>query len=219
MGTCDPNSCFVGYARFNSTYCLRCLNGCSSCNSTAPFNCIGCLVGSYSSMNGNASICSNCDYGCGSCSGPNACFSCLPNFQLADGQCTPLCFLPCVVCGVANSKQVCQRCLQGYSLQNGSCTPDFSCAGPGSCEFCPLGYFPWRGSCQACQSNCDFCTLAAPDPAFTLSGSNYLPFLTCGQCTNGYFLDSTSNCLPCSSACLTCTSSNLCAQCKLGHFL
>lgn len=112
-GTCDEGSCFIGYANFNLTTCIRCLNGCSSCIGTYPFTCIGCLVGSYiANASDSSSACLNCDYGCDECTGPKACISCFPNFNLANGICTPLCVLPCVSCTLlANKTQICSTCL------------------------------------------------------------------------------------------------------------
>lgn len=60
-GLCDSYSCSLGYGQFNSTICLRCLNGCASCNGIYPFNCIGCLIGSYPTVN---QTCQNCPIGC-----------------------------------------------------------------------------------------------------------------------------------------------------------
>jgi hypothetical protein len=111
-GTCDDNSCFLGYAKFNTTTCIRCLNGCTSCEGTYPFKCIGCLVGTYSVTNANVSSCLSCDYGCDQCTGPNTCLSCNPYFNLANGTCTPLCSLPCVTCSLSgNMSQICSICL------------------------------------------------------------------------------------------------------------
>jgi hypothetical protein len=220
---------------------MRCLNGCSSCNTTYPFACIGCLLGSYAvtptltnvSNTTNATntinatntanttpYCLNCDYGCDECTGPKACLSCSPNFNLANGICNPLCVLPCVACSLsANNSQICSSCLLGYVLSNGSCVGDYSCLSSKICEFCPLGYFAYRGSCHTCSSNCAQCTFAPGDPAFVVSGNNYVPYLNCTQCGPGFYLDPSLACFSCPKNCSQCLSPSSCTHCLPGHFL
>ena len=52
-GTCDPSSCSIGHTRINSSACLPCMKGCTSCNNVYPFNCLGCLIGTFN----NSGVC------------------------------------------------------------------------------------------------------------------------------------------------------------------
>jgi hypothetical protein len=89
----------------------------------------------------------------------------------------------------------------------------------GICEFCPLGYFAYRGSCYNCQSNCAHCSFAPDDPTFVISANNYVHFLNCTQCLAGYYLDTTMTCLSCPKNCSVCVSPTACTNCLPGYFL
>lgn len=214
-GTCDDGSCFLGYVLANTTSCVRCLQGCASC-SLSSLTCIGCLVGSYSLPN---SSCANCPAGCLTCTNYTTCTSCDPNFSLQNGACLVACELPCVACSSPNGTQTCTNCLQGYSLIGGNCQADFSCEASSICEFCPLGFFAYKGQCHQCASNCMACTFSPTDPAFVVSGSNYFSYLSCTKCNTGFYIDTSLNCQPCRSTCRHCLALNLCSQCVAGYFL
>lgn len=109
--------------------------------------------------------------------------------------------------------------MQGYSLLAGVCSPNFSCMSLNICEFCPIGYFAYRGQCYSCPSNCIKCIFATQDPSFVISGSNYLPFVTCQRCNQSYYLDTTQNCKKCLVNCLYCYSAYSCNVCASSYFL
>lgn len=135
---------------------MRCLGGCASCKSVYPFECIGCLLGTYSSASSNFT-CVNCPYGCAQCSNSVNCLACNPYYKLVNGKCSPLCILPCISCDWSGNVQSCSQCLQGYTVVKGTCQPNFSCMSSNICEFCPLGYFAYRGQCYSCPSSCIKC--------------------------------------------------------------
>lgn len=88
-GACDAYSCSVGYTRYNSTGCLPCKLGCPSCESVFPFNCIGCLIGTYNES--KSSNCESCPLGCSACSSATTCTTCIDYYVLSAGSCKQYC--------------------------------------------------------------------------------------------------------------------------------
>lgn len=123
-------------------------------------------------------------------------------------------------CTWSNGVQICSSCLRGYSLTNGTCVGSFGCVAQSICEFCPLGYFAYRGVCYECMPNCASCQFLPSDPAFVIAGTNYLSYLNCSYCGKGYFMSPTARiCTLCDANCAFCDSKKNCLRCSDGYFL
>ena len=209
--------CSVGYTWVSSTSCLPCMQGCPSCNNTFPFTCLGCLIGTYLASN---NTCISCQNGCYNCSS-SGCLVCFEYYLLSKGICYPYCQLPCLACSWSNGVQICQSCLRGYALSSsGTCIPNLGCVTQLNCEYCPLGFFVYKGQCFACLGNCDTCTFTPPDLSFIITSFNYVPYLNCTRCTSGYYLDpSKLICMLCPDNCQVCLAGLNCQICRNGFFV
>lgn len=191
-GTCV--SCSSYCTSCNSQGCLKCGTGfyltsagtcapncvapCSTCSTTAPSSCTGCLIG-YT-LNNVTSTCtplSACPNG--------VCYACPLGFALSSNTC-----VQCATgsnCGRCNpaANATCYSCLSGYYLNTSastcvSCpTGCQTCSNPSNCLSCSSGYglvsqpVSTSGSCVACQSPCAQC-MGSPT--------------TCVACVSGYAL-------------------------------
>lgn len=120
------------------------------------------------------------------------------------------CLAPCLTC---ISEYTCSSCSFG-GLLNGSCLSD-----------CPYGYYLTNNNiCSKCDAICGGCVgisnncTECPNGKYLTKYLNQISTyqLTCSSsCMDGYFASSSlSQCIPCSSLCLTCniTTSN-CISC------
>lgn len=148
---------------------MPCSPGCGLCKSLT--SCTNCVVSAFDNNNGSCTCpsgyyfattptryCSKCSNYCTSCSSPDACTSCLPNFKLIQGVCVcPLgwfiqngtctsCANGCASCGGLTN---CTGCKPGTFLQNGICV-----------SRCSVGFYQDGGACSPCPSLCSFCQQA-----------------------------------------------------------
>ncbi|CAG2060640.1 unnamed protein product [Timema podura] len=151
-GTQCLTTCLTGLYLDQDT-CMPCLHTCQSC--TSRVNCTH-----YYSNHG---VCAKCYLSCMTCSGPDKthCVSCPDEWQLAGGECSPMC-----PGGFFLSRFGCQRCHPYCQTCAGegrlNCT---SCAAPfmlerGLCIKC-LGsqyYDPTTQLCRPCHESCLTCS-------------------------------------------------------------
>jgi hypothetical protein len=185
--------------------CTKCFNGCSSCPSTSPSECLACGSSLYLS---DTSECLPCPAVCLTCSSPTTCLSCPYNSLLQDNQCYTLIPRPCQ----AQVKNTCTVCYLGYILDQGSCKIDSSCNATKTCATCDKNYYLSSGQCLECKTSsvtCDYCQPSSPSECLT--------------CVVGYYLRrSTSSCTLCSEAmagCTECNSKNVCTAAASGYYL
>lgn len=141
--------------------------------------------------------------------------------MLSNGVCFPYCQLPCLSCTWSKNVQICQSCLRGYILStNGTCITNLVCTTQSVCEYCPLGYFVYKGQCVACLRNCDTCLFNPPDLSFIIASFNYVPYINCTRCASGFYLDpSKLICVVCPDNCHICLSALNCLICRNGSFV
>lgn len=122
-----------------------------------------------------------CYDACATCwedNSPVHCLTCLPGYYLVGAECKA-CEPQCATCDLIASN--CTSCPSGEFLKGADCVVT-----------CGLGFYADATStCQECRSECVQCN----------------GWDSCNSCKNGFYLD-VSSCLPCSSNCETCTSTD-----------
>jgi proprotein convertase subtilisin/kexin type 5 len=114
-GFCDSDGCISGYTSLSNSYvCVKCLNGCTSCDSSDFTICLACSDGTYLS-NG---LCVPCSIGCLSCSSQTTCSKCSQTYSLSNGVCYLIPDLPCLQ---TNIDGVCTNCSKSYQLISSVC--------------------------------------------------------------------------------------------------
>lgn len=156
-------------------------------------------------LNSNSSRCEPCQQNCLNCSSTNNCTNCkLPNHIYA-ATCVPDCPLstyldfnnicqPCTQnnCVACQDSTKCTQCKVGTYLFNGICV-----------STCPQNYVILDGKCIVDNNNQTICNY------YWMNSTNGTAI--CVQyCPIGYYPSTTNTCLPCSTACLICSSSNKC---------
>jgi hypothetical protein len=189
-GNCDSFRCHSGYVQsLGQTACLKCLKGCSLCDSTDLRICTTCTVRFYKSNN----TCLPCISGCSLCSDNSTCTSCLFNYKLTNmGVCELLPDYPCLI----NTGGVCSSCASGFEVSAGGCAIKIACNATDSCLYCPASTYLKNKNCLQCTMpvNCKTC--------FS-NGTG------CAQCRRGFY-SSGSVCLACPTGCRSCTSASSC---------
>jgi hypothetical protein len=157
------------------------LNGCSSCTSINPAECLSCGNSLYLS---SSSECLPCPSACLTCSSALICTSCPFNSVLQDTLCYKLIPRPCQ----SQVQNTCTACYLGYNLIEGSCIVDSSCNATKTCATCNKNFYLSNGQCLECKTSsvtCDYCQPSSPSDCLT--------------CVSGYYLRrSTSTCRLCS---------------------
>lgn len=234
--------CASGYTLENDYCVLGCPNGCLSCDGDvcdscdsgyflSSGNCVACVNYCYTCS--SASECSLCDNGyylnspqecvsCGSycvtCGSSTYCSQCQESYQGVDGVCSLNCPDNCQSC---SSSTVCTLCNSGFYVLNGLCQSCSSncekCDSGTVCTQCSQNYQLSSGTCSAvCPSNCLLCDANSNcnlcEPGFIVDTSS-----TCA-CTAGYYL-SNSQCIKCSTSCLTCSSDTECDSCMPAYYI
>ncbi|AKU96082.1 polysaccharide deacetylase [Labilithrix luteola] len=174
-----------------------------------------------------------CDANCLTCTGPNACTSCVAGSYLAGGTCHP-----CSTCAngtfqasacVANADTVCQACdatcttcKGGTSNDCSTCQADRYLEGNRClpCTACAAGTYqtatctPSANTvCEACDASCATCAGAGTSACTTCAGGAYLSngkCLACNSCAAGTYASTACTattdtvCSPCAASCATC---------------
>lgn len=213
-GGCQPNcisctnstvctACNRGFVVVNGS-CRGCASSCSNCSATNITQCTSC-AGGLTLVN---SACVSCPDKCQSCNN-GICTICIPGYNPnTAGKCVPKCQVSCATC-VDNEPATCLSCYSGATLNGTTCQLSLTCNADSSCTDCGqgLGYVLVGSTCVQCSSisNCLQC-----DPTNTQQ---------CSVCLNGYYINSSFLCAPCSASCNLCISADICTACVVGYTL
>lgn len=147
----------------------------------------------------------------------------------------------CLTCA-SLAYSVCTSCY-GASILNGGtcigCEDLYALTCPKNIKYatsCVLGYSPISGVCRQCAPNCVNCGLTGYNKCddggcssgyVKIKGTQNCTkcFSSCSTCTNNNpsvclscgvanYLSNTSSCVPCPTACLSCTSATVCTSCS-----
>ncbi|ELP83598.1 protein serine/threonine kinase, putative [Entamoeba invadens IP1] len=208
------------YSTGGSPSCQQCDSHCDGCDATNGY-CVNCVTG-YGLAAGKCAICPKGTYYMSS-----VCQSCGDmEYQDVVGQTTcKLCDLSCASCNATNSK--CLICAAGYGFDSGVCTLcgdlTYSEGGvlqcqqcsteckkcdrkSGACTSCEVGNKRVDNSCVSCAPSgyCDLCTDETSDGI-------------CVSCEDGFYLNESADCQPCSDIhndCLACSKiAKTCLSC------
>lgn len=219
FGSCPPG--YYAQSQVSTNYnqysCQLCSSACLTCNGSSSYDCITCKSNYYwdgvgscitSCSNGTypnnlLQICSNCPYGCLSCTSALNCSQCIGNYTLTStNQCKPTfnCTVPnCQYCSVLNTSQ-CAQCAPNYYIYNFTCITQ-----------CPSSTYALNGQCTNCSSSCLICNALG---CITCSSSTYLYQGVCiNVCPTGTYVNG-GNCQvdpciqysPTSNDCLLCAA-------------
>lgn len=222
----------------NSAHCLTCitLNLCSTCLYPYYFDATSktCVVSCSSSQIPLNGTCFACNSYCTTCqSSVLNCTSCVATYYLLQNVCLASCPSPyvpstatniCVNCSSAcllctNTPSTCTSCQYPLKLFNSNCIND-----------CPVGYYTYTASnntlqCLSCLTQCASCS-SQTICASCISGFYFYSSSCLYSCPSSTFSQSVSNnntmslvCSPCSSNCVTCSSSTICSQCQSSYYL
>lgn len=211
--------------------CSNIIEGCTSCSFTTTTLCTACNTNYYPATTPYpTSSCIACPTYCTSCTSSTVCTGCGAGMgSPVSGEC--FCTLPnyldpvsltCVACNLAIA-----NCL--------TCAP----TSPATCLTSVSGTYVSADKTQvlACPLNCATCDSSgciSPNPGYTLTGSTLscdttcttclsgtithctlcLSGSTCGGCSNGFYLSSSTTCYPCPTYCQQCTSTGSCLSCS-----
>lgn len=195
----DATSCFTCSENFliqpddtcvSAEQPLNCMQNCKTCANNS--SCNQCNDGYF--FDNTTNICSACEQGCQVCADKTICFTCLNGFSPTfGGNCHNM---TGVVSGPnifnRNCTENCLRC-DGNNQACLTCEAMYNLTDDGKCLSnnmpCPTA------NCIECQNE------------------------TCSYCDDGFFLDSTSECLSCQPSCSACTSDFTCISCEDGFYL
>lgn len=120
---------------------MRCIAGCTICDSTSIDECLECGDGYYH----DAGKCHLCPENCYTCSDASTCQICVTGYILNenDNTCQQACTYPCDTCSPDSPTQ-CLSCMAGHTLASTTCNAD-DCGS--SCTSCPRTQFLSGGSC------------------------------------------------------------------------
>lgn len=188
--------------------CLTCItgssDGCGTCKpasmkvlkkiGTTNFGTCGCPEKSFLRADG---VCSPCHTSCVSCSGPesNQCLTCSPSATISTAK-------QCICKAGMLFDPLSQQC-----YNPATCTAATYTDSTGACTI------PCHPSCARCAGNTEQHCLACKVNAVAVA-STYAGYSKC-VCASGYFMDTTMNCVACSSTCKSCTgpNANQCLDC------
>ena len=220
----------------NTGHCSTCLtiNSCTSCQypyylQPSSKLCVGTCTSSEVVIN---STCFSCYSLCLTCIQTTTnCTSCVSGYYLHLTECISACPAPFVP---SNSSNICVSC----STSCLTCTiGPFTCT---SCSYplklmssvcvndCPAGTYTHTASnntlqCIICPSQCTTCSSASLCQSCQSTFYFYTEscLVNCPQATfpSNQTVNGSLFCSPCSSFCLTCTSSNQCSQCQSGYYI
>ncbi|KAF9530033.1 hypothetical protein CPB83DRAFT_851473 [Crepidotus variabilis] len=206
------SKCTSGFFQTSSGDCQICQIGCTSC-SDGTGACLTCKTGFSKDGNDNTKCNAPQQATSGGIVCPNGSFS-------SGGQCTP-CNSACQTCtaGTAND---CVICAQGSFLFNGACV---SANTDGICSGSNLIADNNKKECDSCGAKCTKCKIPNFSVASTVNQkqcTECLPgsFLSKGACVDSCPAGTTVSaqdgftCIPCDSACSTCSGSpTFCLSC------
>ncbi|KAL4435263.1 hypothetical protein ABPG74_017355 [Tetrahymena malaccensis] len=215
--------CLYGYTLNGSNQCIALVPApdtkynCLTSQSNPTTQCLTCSTGYFL----NNQICQKCDPNCFSCQGQSDyCTSC-PNksyLNTSTNQCQFQCDPICLTCSAGLDPTQCITCQVGYALIGqapNSCTPCLNnckkCVIVNSTQNCLSCVLNYQLSGTVCNPICDASCLTCSQPYNSSA---------CQSCSPGYYLNSQSQCQPCTSPCSTCqTSSTNCNSCITNYNL
>ncbi|XP_066992813.1 furin-like protease 2 [Anabrus simplex] len=235
-GTCS-NVCPDGYyADKKRRECLKCPNGCATCNSAV---CLTCNEGWSLNRKGRCvpegnihcdsseyfedGHCRPCHSTCETCNGAteDACLTCPSPLLLQNSHCLAACqdgsFIeqgvcaPCLhTCLRCVSRINCTSCVTGLHLQNGQCQAT-----------CAPGYYSDRGVCAKCYLSCMTCSGPRRDQCVTCPPGWQLAAGECHpECPEGFY-KTDFGCQKCHHYCRTCKGEGplQCTSCPQHYML
>lgn len=167
--------------------------------------CLACGQSRYFS----AEKCVSCPTGCKTCTSATNCSDCYPGFVSANSVCIVGPVWPCV----GGTSAVCTKCVSSFTLNNGTCVYNSDCNASATCTSCVYGYYlvtslsSSQGSCLLCPniSNCFTCDRGNSSKCFI--------------CNIGYYIDSNSTCVACTTGCSQCSGATSCSKAQSGYYL
>ncbi|KAG2386763.1 hypothetical protein C9374_002507 [Naegleria lovaniensis] len=190
-----PNVCSC-QSQFTGSQCELFSSPFCSNVSTVPYQCPGCVEGSFNTVN----MCRDkCPVNCISCNSSTTCQQC--SYGYSGSLCTPSCPENCRAC---SSIDRCSLCHEGFYLSNSStCEPCpencNSCHNSQTCTSCKQGWNGATCTTPVCLRNCRTCTNSE----------------NCTSCVDGYKGDQCFTACPVN--CQSCNSTQ-CVRCKDGYY-
>jgi proprotein convertase subtilisin/kexin type 5 len=232
---CSVLTQFVNVAQTGCASCGSVITDCNLCLNTLPTTCQACATGFSPSASGLT--CVSCPLNCNICSSETVCTICNTGYGPWNGvscTCDSICqnclSITSGACSACSDAVTCSGCAAGWYLVAPTClTCDSTClacsgAGPSSCISCSLPFTLDSATKQCLCDNAagDYLTL---DSTTCLPCGNIItncisclatPSTICTACTPGHYVNpsDTTQCLPCTYPCTTCTgSATACDSC------
>ena len=175
-----------------TTHCTPCPSTCTNC--TDGLTCTACVTGHYLTSSGH-------------------CVTDCPQHTIADseaGLCADTsCHEVCLTCFGSDINQ-CVTCAEGSLFYQNTCLQ----------QACPdQTFLVANSSCQECHDSCTSCTGPLSSDCLSCSNTTYFYLGQClASCPSNTFPSGT-DCEPCPSDCVHCSSSSVCTSCSKGYLL
>jgi hypothetical protein len=208
--------------------CLKCQASrqtCTQCRSgfwLIEGCCTECYDGFFRDSSGSINTCIRCnDANCKVCGSDGVCSECKPSYYLKSDKSCSLCTEVGFAKTVTGNVATCTACITGCNqcIQNLLSTT-WTCAGCASSKFV-----------QFCSKNeCIDCNNAATQIQIgnycyesedcTINCKLCATQTACAVCFEGYYLSADKLCLPCTTNCITCTSTiGSCTKCSPNYYI
>ena len=188
-------ACISGYYDSGSVNCSACMSSCLTCNDGST--CASCDATKFRMLSGTICTCMNGYY---------------EFFNVDQSRECKLCNPECLTCSIAPTS--CTSCdpeknrvagVDDSGYQTCLCMPGFYSTPDGSCIQSDCNADPF---CSQCEKGLNLCVQCLASKNRVLQ----LPESVC-VCKDGYYADSSNNCVACSSGCGKCTSATNCLSC------